>query len=144
MLVRREVPQAIGLMDEEYFLYFEETDYCLQARKAGWECWYLPDGRVIHISGQSSGVTGKDSNLRRVPSYWFDSRRRYFVKNHGYLYAIATDISCIAAHLLGTVRRWLQRKRDNAPPHYLADFIRHCSLATRSIAGGVVSRARIR
>lgn len=141
MLVRTEVVQAVGLMDEEYFLYFEETDYCLQTRKAGWQCWYLPQGRVIHISGQSTGVTGKDSGLRRVPSYWYDSRRRYFVKNHGRLYAMATDLGWIASHLLGNLRRWLQRKGHAHPPHYLSDFVTHCSLRTGRIQGGVAHRA---
>ncbi len=140
MLVRTEVVQAVGLMDEEYFLYFEETDYCLQARKAGWQCWYLPQGRVIHISGQSTGVTGKDSGMRRLPDYWYDSRRRYFVKNHGRLYAMATDIGWVAAHVLGNLRRWLQRKPHSHPPHYLSDFLRHCSWRTRSIQGAAVHR----
>ena len=140
MMVRTELVQAVGLMDEEYFLYFEETDYCLQARRSGWQCWYLPQGRVIHISGQSTGVTGKDSGLRRLPGYWFDSRRRYFVKNHGRLYAMAADIGWIAAHVMGNMRRWIQRKPNTHPPYLLSDFVRHCSLRARSIEGAAIHR----
>jgi GT2 family glycosyltransferase len=41
MLVRREVFETAGLMDDRYFLYFEEVDFCLAARRAGWRCWYV-------------------------------------------------------------------------------------------------------
>ena len=49
MMIRREVVEDIGLMDEGYFLYFEEVDYCRVARSAGWEVWYGPDARVMHL-----------------------------------------------------------------------------------------------
>lgn len=140
MMVRRQVVERIGLMDQEYFLYFEETDYCLQAKRAGFECWYLPQSRIIHISGQSSGVTGHSDQLRRLPRYWYDSRRRYFVKNHGRAYAVATDLTWMAAHVLGRVRRRLQLKRNDLPPHYLSDFFRYSSLCQSSIDGGVVPK----
>lgn len=140
MMIRRQVFETIGLMDEEYFLYFEETDYCLQAQRAGFECWYLPQSRIIHISGQSSGVTGHSDKSRRLPSYWYDSRRRYFVKNHGRGYAIATDTVWIAAYILGRIRCRLQFKPNDVPPHFLADFFRHSSLCRSNIDGGVVPK----
>ncbi|HKU42592.1 MAG TPA: glycosyltransferase family 2 protein, partial [Polyangiales bacterium] len=52
MLVRTEVFERIGLMDEDFFLYYEETDFALRAARAGFECWYLPASRVIHYCGQ--------------------------------------------------------------------------------------------
>ena len=57
MIIRREVFEAIGLLDEGYFMYFEEVDFCRRARRAGWACWYVPSARVVHLVGQSSGVT---------------------------------------------------------------------------------------
>ena len=73
---------AVGLFDEEYFLYFEELDFCLQAHRAGFRCWYVPESRIVHFVGQASGVTGERAAARRRPGYWFDSRRRLFVKDH--------------------------------------------------------------
>ncbi len=128
MMVRREVFEQIGLMDEGYFLYFEETDFCLQAQRAGWECWYVPQSRVMHISGQSTGVTGKQAVRRRLPTYWFDSRRRYFLKNHGRAYAAATDLVWLLGFMTWRVRRALQRKPDNDPPRMLADFVANSAL----------------
>lgn len=57
MMIRRRVIDEIGLMDEGYFLYFEEVDYCLAAYRKGWPCWYVPQSRVMHICGQSTGVS---------------------------------------------------------------------------------------
>lgn len=129
MLMRSRMFEDVGPMDQHYFLYFEETDYCLQARRKGWQTWYVPASRVIHIAGQSTGVTSvRLSQPRRLPAYWFESRRRYFVKNHGRLYAAATDATWIVSYLIWRMRRFLQRKPDFDPPHQLADFLTHSAL----------------
>lgn len=133
MLVKREVFEAIGLMDEGYFLYYEETDFFLQAQRAGWESWYVPASRVMHIAGQSTGVTGNRNTPKRLPAYWFESRRRYFVKNHGRLYAAAADVMWTLAYLSWRVRRFIQRKPDNDPPRLLRDFLAHSALLHRRL-----------
>ena len=48
-------------MDEGYFLYFEEVDFCLRAHRAGWPCWYVPQSRIMHIGGQSTGVADRET-----------------------------------------------------------------------------------
>lgn len=125
MMIRREVFRDIGLMDDGYFLYHEETDFCLQARRAGWRCWYVPQSRVVHIAGQSTGVTQRDRRPPRTPAYCFESRRRYFLKNHGFAYALGADLSFGIGFALWRVRRALQGKPDMDPPHYLEDFWKH-------------------
>ena len=55
MIIRREVFDAIGWLDDRYFMYFEEVDFALRARRAGWPCWYVPSSRVVHLVGRSSG-----------------------------------------------------------------------------------------
>ena len=121
MIVRREVFDAIGLLDDHYFMYFEEVDFCLQANKAGWPCWYVPQSRVVHLVGQSSGVTDTKRPAKRRPQYWFDSRRRYFVKNYGWLYAALTDAVWLLSFGLWRLRRAIQQKPDEDPPHFLTD-----------------------
>jgi len=128
MMVRRQAVETIGLMDEGYFLYFEEADYCLQAHRAGLECWYLPHSRIMHIAGQSTGVTSKSDKPSRLPAYWFESRGRYFAKNYGRLYAACSDVAWMLSFCLGSLRRWLQRKPSSSPPRLLTDFLRHSSL----------------
>jgi GT2 family glycosyltransferase len=122
IMIRRQVFEAIGLMDEGYFLYFEETDFCLRAARAGWPCWYVPQSRVMHIAGQSTGVTERDAHARRMPPYWFESRRRYFLKNHGLAKALAADLAFGTGYALWRLRRLIQRKPDKDPPCLLQDF----------------------
>ena len=128
MMVRREVFTQVGLMDDGYFLYFEETDFCLQAARAGWQCWYVPQSRVMHMAGQSTGVTGQQAAVNRRPAYWFESRRRFWIKNHGWLYAAITDLVWVISFSIWKVRSAVQRKPRSDPPFYLRDFLRNSAL----------------
>ena len=139
MIVRREVFEKVGLIDEAYFMYCEEMDFCLQANKAGWSCWYVPESRVVHLVGQSSGVTDTKAVRKRMPQYWFDSRRRYFIKNYGFLYAALTDICWASGFAAFQVRRAVQGKPDNDPPNYLKDFL----LNSVFFKGGSIEESKI-
>ena len=68
MMVRRRCSSRIGGLDETFFLYFEETEFCHRAKRAGFEVWYVPASRVAHIAGQSTKVTERDAGPRRLPS----------------------------------------------------------------------------
>jgi GT2 family glycosyltransferase len=89
MLLRRRVVEEIGLMDEAYFLYFEEVDYCWRTKQAGWDVWYVPTSRVLHIEGASTGIRRAAS---RRASYWYDSRRRFFIKHYGLIGLVWADV----------------------------------------------------
>ncbi len=54
MLIKKEVIEEIGVLSEDYFLYYEDTDYCLRARKAGWRCVLAPESRIWHKISQST------------------------------------------------------------------------------------------
>lgn len=125
MIVRRAVFDDIGLMDEHYFLYYEELDFTLRAARAGWPCWFVPESRVVHLVGQSTGVTNRHEKPKRRPRYWFDSRKRYFVKNHGRMYFAAASVAWFAGTLLRRCVGWLRRRPDEDPPRLLADFVRY-------------------
>jgi GT2 family glycosyltransferase len=128
MMVRREVFDAIGLLDEGFFMYFEEVDFCLRAARAGWPCWYVPESRVVHLVGQSSGVTDTRRPRQRRPAYWFESRRRYLLRNKGRAYTLACDILFMVGMILWKIRRVIQRKAEVDPPRILSDFFRHSVL----------------
>jgi N-acetylglucosaminyl-diphospho-decaprenol L-rhamnosyltransferase len=138
LMVRRSVIEAIGLMDEEYFLYCEEMDFCLQARRAGWPCWYVPASRVMHIRGKSTGLGDQQPTDRRpMPTYWFHSRRRFWVKNYGLVRTALADGVWIGGFSLWKVRQKLQGKPDCDPPNFLTDFIRNSVFSKgRAIAKG--------
>jgi GT2 family glycosyltransferase len=54
MLVRHKAIKEIGFMDERFFVYGEETDWCYRFKKAGWKVLFTPDAQIIHYKGQSS------------------------------------------------------------------------------------------
>jgi N-acetylglucosaminyl-diphospho-decaprenol L-rhamnosyltransferase len=124
MLVRRELFETVGLLDESFFLYFEETDLCLRARRVGWVCWYIPDSRVVHFVGQSTGGTGHENAARRLPKYWFESRRHFFLKNYGWLRTFLADLAWTLGYAIYRVRVTVQRKTTREPPHLFGDFVR--------------------
>jgi N-acetylglucosaminyl-diphospho-decaprenol L-rhamnosyltransferase len=130
LLVRREVFEQIGLLDEGYFLYYEEVDFCRRSRAAGWECWYVPQSRVVHLIGQATGMDTPGPKTRRVPDYWLAARRRYFVKHHGRFVAWLASLAWVIGRASWRVRRRIQRKTDPDPPRLLADFARY-NLLTR-------------
>jgi N-acetylglucosaminyl-diphospho-decaprenol L-rhamnosyltransferase len=125
LMIRADVFESVGEMDEAYFLYFEETDLCRRVRRAGWPIWHVPESRVVHLEGQSTGVTGANPSQKRRPAYWFDSRARYYRKQHGYTYALLADLIFIVCFGLWRVQRRLRRKADPDPPGLWWDFVRH-------------------
>jgi len=128
-MVRREVFEAIGLLDEGYFMYYEEIDFCMRAQRAGWECWYVPQSRVVHLEGAASGIRSWDPKPpRRRPAYLYESRRRFFQRNYGRFYAILADLIYLTTYPLWRIRRWIQRKPDRDPAWQWWDTLVHSSL----------------
>jgi GT2 family glycosyltransferase len=68
MLVRREAMDQIGLLDERFFMYGEETDWCYRFRKAGWKILFTPDAEIIHLGGASTGQVRMEMALEYVAS----------------------------------------------------------------------------
>jgi GT2 family glycosyltransferase len=129
IMVRREVLETVGAFDEAFFLYFEEIDLCARMAAAGWERWYVPLSRVMHLRGHSTGVTALGEGPRRLPAYWFESRRRYFVKHHGFRYAALADAAFLAGRVLGTLRDALARVPRT--PRHMRDLVQRSALWTR-------------
>ena len=132
-VIRRQLLDDGLRFDETYFLYYEETDFCLQALRAGWECWYVPDSVVMHIAGQSTGVTGHQIALRRLPGYWFRSRQYYFLKNHGRAYGVLADLAWMCGHCIAQVKRLLKRDHEADPPRLFSDFVRNSAFVPRRL-----------
>lgn len=130
MMIRREVFDRVGLLDEQYFMYFEEVDFCRRAHRAGWPCWYVPASRVVHLVGQSSGVTDESKPKKRRPAYWFESRRRYFLLHAGRVGTFFADTFWVAGHALYKATEVARKQKANDPERLLGDFVRHNFLGT--------------
>jgi N-acetylglucosaminyl-diphospho-decaprenol L-rhamnosyltransferase len=96
-MIRRDVIDGIGLLDEQYFLYAEELDWCRSARNAGWRIVTCPAAELIHLGGQSSAQV-KASAL----ALFIETRLRYYRKHDGLM--IAGLVSLV--YVIGCLRRW--------------------------------------
>jgi N-acetylglucosaminyl-diphospho-decaprenol L-rhamnosyltransferase len=125
MMIRKEVFDCVGMLDEGYFMYYEETDFCLRAAKAGWPTWYVPTSRIIHLVGQSSGVTGQQRTGKRRPAYWFESRHRYYRRHYGALRTLAADFLWAGGYAVSSLLQKLRGRQRTDPPWLWWDFVRY-------------------
>ncbi len=104
LVLRREALEAVGLFDEEFFLYSEEVDLQFRLRQAGWEVHYFPEVTVVHYESQfSAGIPD-----RRINEMW-RSRHRYWRKHHSgagaRIAAVATGAQYAARAALAPLAR---------------------------------------
>ena len=79
MMVRREAMEQVGLLDEEYFLFLEETDWCYRIRRAGWKIYHHPKAEIYHFQGKSA-----EKDKKRAKVEYYRSRYQFFKKNRGF------------------------------------------------------------
>lgn len=77
MLIRKEVIDKIGLFDGDYFMYFEETDFCMRVWLSGWQIAYIPDVLIYH----KGGVSSKKFGMERIYFHSFKNRICTYIKN---------------------------------------------------------------
>lgn len=94
LLLRTDAFWSVKGFDEDYFLYFEDTDLCYRMREAGWDCVLVPDARVEHIGGAST--EGKLSIWRM---YYYTRNRLLFFVKHTKGAAMVPMLLAISAHL---------------------------------------------
>jgi len=135
VLMRTAMLDQTGLFDEDYFLYYEETDLCRRAAAAGWRTWFVPESRVVHIGSVSTGVGAR----KRMPRYWFDSRLRYFVRHHGHAYALGATAARAAGLALWQARRAVTGQAPADPERFLRDLLAHHA---RALLAGARRRRR--
>jgi GT2 family glycosyltransferase len=79
LMVKKELLEQIGNMDEKLFFYFEETDLCYRVKQAGFKVYFTPDGEITHIGRASSALLGS----HKVHAMFFKSMFHYFRKTKG-------------------------------------------------------------
>ncbi len=100
MLVRREVVEQVGLLDEQFFLYFEDNDWCLRMRKAGWRILYDPRFKVVHLGGASLPQRYQASQI------YYQSLIRFTAKHYGPLMAGVVWILLAGYRTLAKMVNW--------------------------------------
>jgi hypothetical protein len=138
VMVRREVVEQIGLMDEGYFMYFDDIDYCRRAKEAGWQILYWPFARVVHLRGGSGSVKTEIATRKRPQAYLYASRTRYFAKFYG-------PAGLWGANLLWLAGRSVSLARElagNKQPHTCESEARDIWMNWRHPMGSTGSRKK--
>jgi len=132
MLTRREAIEQVGILDEDYFLFFEETDWCYRMKKAGWKVFHVPQSEVVHFQGK-----GVETRKREAKVEYYRSRYHFFRKNLGKLQwfflliglmaklkieILSMFIGCLLTLFL--VEKW--RKRLSVYVYLMAWHLRFC------------------
>lgn len=104
ILKRAELIADIGPMDEGYFMYFEDADYCLRARRAGWRIAYVSQARVVHLRGGSAPVKSLNAARKPLPAYYYASRTRFLTKAWGRAGLLAGNVLWLLGRCLNFAR----------------------------------------
>ncbi len=109
MLIRRQVIDQIGLLDERFFAYQEDADYSLRAKQAGWQVYYYPEAQIIHYAGEGgSRINPWKSIYEWHKSYWLYYRKNlaggYPLLFNGFYYLVML-LKLASALLINLFRR---------------------------------------
>jgi len=128
MLVRRQVFADVGLLPEEYFLYFEETDFCVRAGRAGWKVAVETGARVMHRFGAPDGLPSE------VLLYYFVRNRLLFGRRF-----TEVPVEVMLADLDGFISSW-RRRVEERKPEWLGRFEELVAMAIEDGRAGVTGR----
>lgn len=89
-LVRREVIEEVGLLDERYFMYAEDLDWCMRIKEAGWKIYYNPEASVVHFKKRSGRSKDEGKQLSqtthriraRTTTYFYDTMKLFYDKHY--------------------------------------------------------------
>lgn len=113
MMIRNEAIKDVGKLDEDYFFFLEETDWCYRMQKAGWKVYHMPDARVVHLGGQSKKRAPWQSQVEYCRSlYTFFRKNRstlsYIMLRTFYLAKITLNL---ATNVIGNVFVFFQNEK---------------------------------
>ena len=110
VLIRNEVFEQVGMLDEGYFMYYEDSEFCFRAKKSGWDIIHNPNAKVVHLRGGSSPVKQNTKLKKRLPKYYYESRARYFFQLYGWFGLTFANILWSLGRLISIARQIFGRK----------------------------------
>ena len=115
MLIRREVVDQIGYLDEQFYAYQEDTDYCTRARQVGWKVYYYPEAQVIHYGGRGgTRVEPYRSIVEWHRSYW-RYYKKHLAKDYFFLFNWIYYMLIVAKLGVALVVNFFRRERYAGP-----------------------------
>ncbi|WP_417498666.1 glycosyltransferase family 2 protein [Methylophaga sp.] len=104
VLIKAKVFEDIGLLDDKFFMYFEDVEFSYRAYKHGWKIMYQPDARVVHLRGGSSPLKSQTKLRKRLPRYFYESRARYFYLLYGRSGLLAANLAWVLGAFISQIR----------------------------------------
>lgn len=101
LMIRRKAVEDIGLLDERFFMYGEELDWCLRAKRAGWAVMYHPDAEIIHYKGESTKY-----NSRKAAFEFYRAMYLFHKKHFAKKYSPVTNFVIYAGIVLKAMLSW--------------------------------------
>jgi GT2 family glycosyltransferase len=101
LMLRRESLEKIGLLDERFFMYSEETDLCFRLNAGGWKVYFVPEARVVHYGGQSAKL-----DVGRTSVELCRSKYRFMLKHYGLCSALVYR-AVVAVSAAGRIAAWV-------------------------------------
>jgi GT2 family glycosyltransferase len=99
-------------MDEGYFMYFEDVDYCRRVWRSGWHILYWPEARVVHLQPFSAARRAEASRTR-LPAYYYASRSRYYGKFYGRSGLWLANMLWVVGRTISLIREGLGQKEPH-------------------------------
>ncbi|MBK7105841.1 MAG: glycosyltransferase family 2 protein [Ignavibacteriae bacterium] len=120
LLIKKEVFEKIGMLDEKFFLYVEDTDFCFRTIKAGFKIIINPNSKIYHKVGNSTSM-----NLKQIPLYYETRNRLYFAKKNFNIFFIVTFLYIFVTMLYKSIIWFFNGKSENITSIKLAfrDFV---------------------
>jgi len=122
VLIRDELFQQIGLMDEGFFMYYEDVEFCHRTRKAKWDIVHTPQAEIVHLHGKSSGLEEKVELKKRLPKYYYAARARCFYLLYGRAGLILANLLWSLGRAGSKLRETLERRHTHVPDDQWRDI----------------------
>lgn len=84
LVIRRKTIEQIGLLDETFWIFGEDIDWCIRAKKAGWKVMYYPDARILHYKGVGCSTNNRKTSYEFYRAMYL-FHRKHFAKDHSFL-----------------------------------------------------------
>ncbi len=122
ILLNGAMVAEIGPMDEGYFLYYEDSEYCLRARHRGWPIVLCPEAVAVHFRGGSGPVKSLEKARKRLPPYYYRSRARFLCQAHGYGGLITANLFWHLGRGVANLRRFFGKPVPQTAAHEYRDI----------------------
>ncbi len=115
VLIKAEVLENAGLLDEGFFMYFEDVEFCHRVKRIGWSIIHTPTAHIVHLRGGSSPVKSLSRMKKRLPRYYYASRTRFYFLLYGHAGLILANILWLCGAAIGKMRDMIGKRTHSFP-----------------------------